>query len=174
MLIHVYGDTCYSSGTRYKHDNRRIFELFPSFHCLPKQVICDNASHCKHACNVMERVWHHILHSDELQNYSSSDMLKWWFIVELAPWMGGFYERLVGLTKRSTRKAIGKKMLTYNQLITITIIKEAKSVVNARPLVYVMTSTPLSSSLQDILPVWTPLLVYRKYKVMRTIQLTVQ
>jgi len=48
--------------------------------------------------------------------------------------MGGFYERLVGLTKR-LRKAIGKKLLTYNQLITI--IKVAESVVNARPLVYV-------------------------------------
>ena len=33
------------------------------------------------------------------------------------------------------RKAIGKKLLTYDQLITI--IKETESVVNARPFVYV-------------------------------------
>ena len=68
-------------------------------------------------------------------------------IFELAPWMGGFYERLIGLLKRSLRKAIGKLCLTYNQLLTI--LKEVEAVVNSRPLVYIeddinssMTLTP--------------------------------
>ena len=29
--------------------------------------------------------------------------IKWLFIVGMAPWMGGFYERLVGLVKRAMR-----------------------------------------------------------------------
>ena len=33
--------------------------------------------------------------------------------------MGGFYKRLVGLVKRSLRKAIGKLCLTGNQLLTV-------------------------------------------------------
>jgi len=119
------------------------FRRFIACRGTPKQVICDNASHFKLACDVTERVWHHILHSDEIQNYSSSKRIKWCFIVQLAPWMGGFIERLVGLTKRSMQKAIGKKLLTYDQLITI--IKEAESVVNARPLVYV--SDDISSTI---------------------------
>ena len=49
--------------------------------------------------------------------------------------MGGFYERLVGLVKRSLRKTIGKICLTYEQLQTI--ITEVQAVVNSRPLVYV-------------------------------------
>ncbi len=49
--------------------------------------------------------------------------------------MGGFYERLVGLVKRALRKTIGRKHLTLDQMSTVT--KEAESVVNSRPLVYV-------------------------------------
>ena len=47
----------------------------------------------------------------------------------------GFYERLVGVVKRSHRKAIGKVCLTNEQLLTF--IKEAEAVSNSRPLVYV-------------------------------------
>ena len=49
--------------------------------------------------------------------------------------MGGFYERLVGLIKRSLRKAIGRKLLDNDKLQTI--VKEVEAVVNSRPLVYV-------------------------------------
>ena len=49
--------------------------------------------------------------------------------------MGGFYERLVGLVKRSLRKAIGRKLLTNDQLLTV--LKETEAVVNSRPLVYI-------------------------------------
>lgn len=61
--------------------------------------------------------------------------------------MGGFYERLVGIVKRSLRKAIGKLCLGSEQLLTI--LKEAQAIINSRPLVYVgddinsfMTLTP--------------------------------
>jgi len=55
--------------------------------------------------------------------------------VELAPWMGGFYERLVGVVKRAFRKTTGRKRLELVQLQTI--IKEVEAIVNSRPLVYV-------------------------------------
>ena len=48
---------------------------------------------------------------------------------------GGFYERLVGLTKRALKKAVGKTCLTEKQLVTI--LAEVEAVVNSRPLVYV-------------------------------------
>ena len=61
--------------------------------------------------------------------------------------MGGFYERLVGLVKRSLRKTLGKVCLTNEQLLTV--LKEAEAVINSRPLTYVgddinsfMTLTP--------------------------------
>ena len=47
---------------------------------------------------------------------------------------GGFYKRLIGLVKRSLRKAIGKLCLTNDQLLTV--LKEAEAIINSRPLVY--------------------------------------
>ena len=44
---------------------------------------------------------------EEVQNYASDVGIKWNFIVELAPWMGVFYEKLVGLAKRALQKTLG-------------------------------------------------------------------
>ena len=57
------------------------------------------------------------------------------FIMELSPWIGGFYERLIGIVKRTLRKTIGTACLTYEQLATI--LSEAQAVVNTRPLTHV-------------------------------------
>ena len=57
------------------------------------------------------------------------------FSGRLAPWMGGFYERLVGITKRILRKILGVSCLTLSQLTTI--LTEVEVVVNSRSLVYV-------------------------------------
>ena len=55
--------------------------------------------------------------------------------VELASWMGGFYERLVGIVKGALKKSIGKICLTEKKLETF--LAEAEAVINSRPLVYV-------------------------------------
>ena len=61
--------------------------------------------------------------------------IKWSFTTALAPWQGGFYERLVGMVKRSLRKAIGRKGFTLDQMVTILV--EIERVINSRPLTYV-------------------------------------
>ena len=66
---------------------------------------------------------------EKRDNYASNIGVKWTFIVELAPWMGGFYERMVGLVKRALRKSINRRLLSYVQLQTV--IKEVEAVVNA-------------------------------------------
>ena len=76
-----------------------------------------------------------MLSQNDVLSYAANEGIKWKFIVGLAPWMGGFYERLVGLVKRTLKKAIGKASLTNEQLLTI--LKEAEAVINARPLVYI-------------------------------------
>ena len=74
--------------------------------------------------------------------------------------MGGFYERLVGITKRALKKTLGNQCLTETQLTTILV--EVEAVVNSPPLVYVdedinssMVLTPsdfLSLHSQHIIP----------------------
>ncbi|CAC5409576.1 unnamed protein product [Mytilus coruscus] len=61
--------------------------------------------------NVVQQEWEKVLNDSDIQNYVSNKGISWKFIVELAPWMGGFYERLVGL--------------------------EVEAVVNSRPLAYI-------------------------------------
>ncbi|GFY38533.1 integrase catalytic domain-containing protein [Trichonephila inaurata madagascariensis] len=59
----------------------------------------------------------------------------WKFIVERAPWWGGFYERLVKSVKDSLRKILGKALLTFEELTTFLV--ETEYIVNSRPLTYV-------------------------------------
>ncbi len=95
----------------------------------------DNAAQFKLSKQVIEDVWNNVIQSEDVHSYVSTNGINWKFIVELAPWMGGFYERLVGVVKRSMRESIGRRLLTMIQLQTL--IKEVESTVNSRPLVYV-------------------------------------
>ena len=73
--------------------------------------------------------------SDCVDDYLSKQGIHWKFIVELAPWMGGFYKQLMGLTKRALRKTLGSKCLTERQLVMV--LTETEAVVHSHPLVYV-------------------------------------
>ena len=101
----------------------------------PSEIVSDNAMQFKLADKTLHLIWKNIMTSEEIQSYFSGGGIKWSFIVELSPWMGGFYERLVGLVKRSLRKTVGRKLLSNDQMHTV--VKEVESVVNARPLVYI-------------------------------------
>ena len=101
----------------------------------PRKIVLDNAKQFKTTKAVHKKV-------SEFATYQGID---WKYIVELAPWMGGFYERLIGLTKRALRKTIGNKRLTQGQLVTI--LAEVEVVINSRPLVYVDEDINLSPTL---------------------------
>ena len=111
------------------------FRRFIARYGKPKMVIFDSASHFKLAAETVDKLWTNILKENKVVSYSAIENIQWKFIVELAPWIGGFFERLVGLVKRLLRKAIGRICLINEQLLTL--LKEAKAVVNSRPLVYV-------------------------------------
>ena len=72
-----------------------------------------------------------ISRSKEINQYR----ITWSFIIEKAPWWGGYWERMVQGVKRCLRKTIGRSCLTYDQLQTL--ITEVESIINARPLTYV-------------------------------------
>ncbi|GBL72522.1 hypothetical protein AVEN_100588-1 [Araneus ventricosus] len=76
-----------------------------------------------------------ILKDSEFKDFISSRGITWKFIVERAPWWGGFYERLVKSVKDLLRKILGRALLTFEELSTILV--EIEYVVNSRPLTYV-------------------------------------
>lgn len=57
------------------------------------------------------------------------------FIIELVPLMDWFYERFVGVVKRSLRKALSRRLLLLIQLQTL--VKEIEAIVNTPPFVYI-------------------------------------
>ena len=61
--------------------------------------------------------------------------VRWNCTTALLPWQGGFYERLIGMIKRSLIKAVRKKHFTLEHLITL--LTEIEAILNTRPLTYV-------------------------------------
>ena len=53
----------------------------------------------------------------------------------LAPWWGGFFERVIKSTKRCLKKSLGTARVTYEELLTIIV--ETEGILNSRPLTYV-------------------------------------
>ena len=111
------------------------FRRFIARRGKPNKIISDNATTFKAAKNAIDIAWNDILRDHEVHSYLSKNRIEWKFIIELSPWMGGFYQRLVGITKMALKKTIGKFCLTHTQLQTI--ITEVEAVINSRPLVYV-------------------------------------
>ena len=67
-----------------------------------------------------------------LMNYCASERIKWLFNPSASPWMGGAWERLVGLVKKSFNKSIGRKRLSFADMCTA--IARIEAIVSTRPL----------------------------------------
>ena len=107
------------------------FRRFTSRRGLPSMLISDNAKTFKSASKEVER----ICRAKEVQDFLSGQGVTWQFIVEKAPWWGGFWERLVRSVKIVLKKIIGRSTLCYDELLTV--LTEIEGVINARPITYV-------------------------------------
>jgi hypothetical protein len=101
----------------------------------PTQIISDNAPQFKVVQSAIDKAWRNVFFDASVRYYSAERSIRWRFITELAPWQGGFYERLVGIVKNSLRAMIGRKMLPCTELDTL--VAEAEAIVNTRPITYV-------------------------------------
>ncbi|GBL82134.1 hypothetical protein AVEN_252335-1 [Araneus ventricosus] len=99
-----------------------------------KVIYSDNARTFKAAQRELA-YFTNILKDSKFQNFVADNGIHWKFIVERAPWWGGFYERLVKTVKEPLRKILGKALLTFEELSTI--LSEVEVIVNNRPLTYV-------------------------------------
>ena len=111
----------------------------------PLQIISDNAPTFLVSKTVLKTVYADLKNRKYVISYLGNEGVAWKFIVPLAPWMGGFYERLVGVVKFSLRKALGKLLFNCDQLNTLLL--EIEAVVNTRPLIYVSSDLNSDSTL---------------------------
>jgi len=108
-----------------------VFQRFVARRSCPSVMISDNGTNFTSAAETLQ-FWenHPPLHRMLIQR-----RCKWKFIPSRAPWFGGFYERLIGMTKTSLRKALGRIIMSDEELQTIMCRVEAH--LNDRPLTYV-------------------------------------
>ena len=57
-----------------------------------------------------------VMKDERLQNYLSTNQIKWQFNLSRAPWWGGQLERMIGLVKSALNKTIGNGILRWNEL----------------------------------------------------------
>ncbi len=96
----------------------------------PSEIITDNGLQFILAEKVLKKAYTEALHTE-----LSSKGISWNCIPIASPWMGGFYERMIGIVKSALQKTIGKKLLSLDQFSTI--LTEVENSVNSRPLCYV-------------------------------------
>ena len=107
------------------------FRRFATRRGLPATLNSDNAKTFKSSSKDIRS----ITRSEEVWNYLTNRRITWSFIVEKAPWWGGYWERLIRSVKRPLKKILGRATLNFEQLRTILV--EIEGVINARPITYV-------------------------------------
>ncbi|XP_065891733.1 uncharacterized protein [Dysidea avara] len=108
----------------------------------------DNASTYLAAVEELQRMFN----SESLKEALESQNVTWHFIPKHAPWYGGFWECIIGLTKQAMKKTLGRTFITLKQLETV--ITEIEAMLNDRPLTYI------SSEVTDPRPLTPSHLLY--------------
>ncbi|XP_064475786.1 uncharacterized protein LOC135389683 [Ornithodoros turicata] len=107
------------------------FRRFTSRRGVPSLMMSDNA-----------RTFHQVsrlLSCEDVLNFAATYRIQWKFIVERAPWWGGWRERMVRSVKDALKRCLGRQRLTFEELTTA--LCEAECIVNCRPLTYVTSET---------------------------------
>ena len=108
----------------------RAFRSFAARRPLPQKMISDNATTYLSAANELKQLFD----SPAVQMYLANKRVEWEFIPKRAPWFGGFWERLIGITKTSLRKVLGRSYVSSDELYTT--LTEIEATLNDRPLTY--------------------------------------
>ena len=107
------------------------FRKFVGRRSLPKIMISDNGSTYLSAAEGLRS----LIESPTVKEELGRRSVSWRFIPKRAPWFGGFWERLIGLSKTAIKKVLGRRHVSLLILETITV--EIEATLNDRPLTFV-------------------------------------
>ena len=119
----------------------QAFRRFAGRRSLPRLLLSDNGSTFLAAAEELKM----LLTSTELAEALAHKGVEWKFIPKRAPWFGGFWEPLIGLTKSTLKKTLGRTHATLESLQTIIV--EVEALLNDHPLTYA------SSDIKDLNPI---------------------
>ncbi len=97
---------------------------------FPNLLISDNASTFEDSSIQLKN----LLLRDDLIESLAKQNCTWKFVTKRAPWMNGFVERLIGMTKSLIKKTLRNCKLKFSELQTL--LCEVECVLNNRPLTY--------------------------------------
>ena len=109
----------------------RCFLRFVARRGSPSLLVSDNGTNLVHFSKDLLSISNDTFTKDLL----IKERVEWKFIPVRAAFMGGMYERLIGLLKTVIKRSIGRKLLTLDEFNTVCAYAEASC--NDRPLYYV-------------------------------------
>ena len=126
MYLYMCNCPCSAVGNLRRYDSWTLYDSialqrFISRKNTPDTIILDKAPHFELTKTTIDKSWQQSIIHKNVEKFTSDAGIKWKFIIEFSPWMGGFYERLVGMVKSLLRKVIQRKFLTATQFRTYAI-----------------------------------------------------
>jgi len=112
----------------------RAFRRFVAYQTIPQVVYSDRGSNFVG----FQPMLNELMEDSQMDQEMRRNRIEWRFIPAKAPWFGGIWERLVGITKDVLKRKLGRSFLTFEELQTV--VAEVGSRVNSRPLTYVGTN----------------------------------
>eukprot|EP00921_Rhytidocystis_pertsovi_P019622 GHVQ01031161.1.p1 GENE.GHVQ01031161.1~~GHVQ01031161.1.p1 ORF type:complete len:1460 (+),score=160.49 GHVQ01031161.1:1695-6074(+) len=107
----------------------------------PSMMVSDNAKQFQ----LLGKITGQLQRAISIDRYMLDNGIEWKTIPALSPWMGGFYERLVGLTKKAMHKGLWCKRVSIRELEVV--VAEVMCFLNNRPL------TVVSSEAEPLRPI---------------------
>lgn len=109
---------------------KRSLKEFVTQRGSPTAIVSDNAKTFQ-----ATKKWLKTLKKDEhLFNYLATKEIEWRFNMSCALWWGGVFERFIGMMKNTLSKAVGRALLTFEELEEVLL--DVETFLNNRPLCY--------------------------------------
>ncbi|VDM33357.1 unnamed protein product [Toxocara canis] len=111
-----------------------MFRRFVARRATPKIIFSDNATTFSAADKVLAQTWENDNLEQESVRYGIERGITWQYTTSHSPWKEGAYDRLVGMVKKTIRKALGRKILKTEEMTTF--LSEMEVILNSRPLTF--------------------------------------
>ena len=109
----------------------RALKLFIARRGRPQKIYSDNAKTFTAAAKWIKNV----VNSEKFNDFLAQHKIQWQFNLSRAPWWGGQFERLIGITKNTLYKCVGKSQLSWKEFAEVLL--DIEITLNNRPLMYV-------------------------------------
>jgi hypothetical protein len=107
------------------------FRRFCALKYAPRTVYSDNALEFDSTARYLRRLWQ----CKTVYDFMANRNISWRFSASVAPWWGGFWERMIKTVKQALHKTFNPKQMDFDMFHTV--ITEISDIVNNRPLGYI-------------------------------------